>query len=160
MLRRLKQLRKDGTEARNRRRQQCSLRFTIIRWASRDSWLLYASSWTGYLCLLIQLHVPWVPANTPHRKNWVLHLFSYITLQWIILQCNVLSYIGVGLRHSITLLFFFFAAIDNCNDSPCLNNGTCNHLQDGFSCDCAQGFTGSSCQGNSVLISFQLRRIK
>ena len=53
-----------------------------------------------------------------------------------------------------------FLAIDNCDDSPCLNNGTCNHLQDGFRCDCAQGFNGLTCQGDSVLISFQLRKVK
>ena len=52
--------------------------------------------------------------------------------------------------------FLWLLAVDNCNDSPCLNNGTCKHLQDGFSCDCAEGFTGLICQGDSVTICFQL----
>ena len=54
----------------------------------------------------------------------------------------------------------FSLAVDNCNDSPCLNNGTCKHLPDGFSCDCAEGFKGLICQGDPVDIRFQLRKIK
>ena len=96
------------------------------------------------------------------RKNWLLHLvfIHYIAMHSFTLQFTVTYPCWIETFHLIIFLFFFLAAIDNCNDSPCLNNGTCNHLQDGFSCDCAQGFTGLSCQGDSVLISFQLRKAK
>ena len=57
----------------------------------------------------------------------------------------------------LSLLFVLFLAVDNCNDSPCLNNGTCKHLQDGFSCDCTEGFTGLFCQGDFVNIRFHIR---
>ena len=98
---------RQGTHGRNRRRQHSWLRFAIIRCACRESWLFCSSSWTGYLFWWIQLHVPWFPAGTPHRKNCPLHLFSYITLQCIFLNYNALSYICVGLRHSITFRFFW-----------------------------------------------------
>lgn len=61
--------------------------------------------------------------------------------------------------HFFSYFFVFSSAVDNCNDSPCLNNGTCKHLQDGFSCDCAEGFTGLICQGDLVdifVFSFEM----
>jgi len=34
--------------------------------------------------------------------------------------------------------------IDECQSSPCMNNGTCLDLSDGFKCICPTGFSGVS----------------
>lgn len=34
--------------------------------------------------------------------------------------------------------------IDECQSSPCMNNGTCLDLSDGFKCICPSGFSGVS----------------
>ena len=36
--------------------------------------------------------------------------------------------------------------IDECGSNPCENGGTCTDLQDGYSCACEPGFTGTVCQ--------------
>ena len=39
--------------------------------------------------------------------------------------------------------------IDDCANQPCKNNGSCQDLVNGFSCDCsATGFTGPACEEN------------
>ncbi|MDF3068774.1 MAG: uncharacterized protein K0R38_4375 [Polyangiaceae bacterium] len=35
-----------------------------------------------------------------------------------------------------------------CEDSPCLNGGSCEHSGTVFTCDCAEGFEGERCQQN------------
>ena len=156
MLRRLKQLRKGGTEARNRRRQQSPLIFLIIRWSCKV-WCLILN-WR--FVLMNSTSYTMIPCRHAfYKKLETRYIFiHYITIHYFTLQCTVIYRCWTETFHPI--IFFFFSAINNCNDSPCLNNGTCNHLQDGFRCDCAQGFTGLTCQGDSVFISFQLRKVK
>ena len=38
------------------------------------------------------------------------------------------------------------ADIDDCVGDPCLNGGTCTDLVYDFSCECAAGFTGDTCE--------------
>ena len=138
MLRRLKQLTKVGTEARNRRRQQGLMPYLVdeFNFMHRDS---------------LQAHSGF------YKKLETRSIFIHdITIHYFMLQCTVIYRCWTESFHPI----IFFSAINNCNDSPCLNNGTCNHLQDGFRCDCAEGFIGIICRGDSVLISFQLWNIK
>ena len=40
------------------------------------------------------------------------------------------------------------SAINDCAGSPCQNNGTCTDLVGGFLCQCASGWTGSTCAQN------------
>ncbi|XP_023930884.1 uncharacterized protein LOC106158645 [Lingula anatina] len=37
--------------------------------------------------------------------------------------------------------------VDYCAGSPCQNGGTCQSLQQGFSCNCASGYVGNTCAG-------------
>jgi len=40
--------------------------------------------------------------------------------------------------------------INNCSSNPCLNGGTCRDVVNGFECDCAQDFTGNTCENRTV----------
>ena len=46
----------------------------------------------------------------------------------------------------------FSTDIDDCSPSPCENGGTCTDLVDDFSCDCAAGFSGETCETSIFLI--------
>ena len=35
--------------------------------------------------------------------------------------------------------------INDCENSPCANGGTCEDLVDNFECTCAEGYTGPNC---------------
>ena len=52
----------------------------------------------------------------------------------------------------VTYLILFFLDIDECEFFPCENNGTCIDLIDDFSCDCAAGFSGETCETSIFLI--------
>ena len=39
-----------------------------------------------------------------------------------------------------------FSDINECSPNPCQNGATCVDLIGGHRCDCAQGYTGSSCE--------------
>ena len=39
-----------------------------------------------------------------------------------------------------------FIDVDRCHDSPCKNNGTCHTGKNSFTCTCAAGFSGTSCE--------------
>ena len=37
------------------------------------------------------------------------------------------------------------ADIDECESNPCMNDGTCDNLVNGFSCNCTDKYNGSRC---------------
>ena len=39
-----------------------------------------------------------------------------------------------------------FVDINECSSKPCANGGTCNDAFSFFSCECAPGFSGVTCQ--------------
>ena len=41
--------------------------------------------------------------------------------------------------------------INECVSEPCRHNGTCNDHVNGFTCDCASGFTGICCETGKSL---------
>ena len=44
--------------------------------------------------------------------------------------------------------------IDECESNPCQNGGTCLDGEDGFMCECPEGFEGQLCdQGRQVYLS-------
>ena len=47
------------------------------------------------------------------------------------------------------LITFFPWTLDTlfCYYNPCKNGGTCEEVDHGFKCNCAEGFTGKTCQG-------------
>ena len=45
--------------------------------------------------------------------------------------------------------------INECNNNPCQNGGTCTNTIGGYNCTCAQGFEGKHCdQGRIYLHGF------
>ena len=42
--------------------------------------------------------------------------------------------------------FLFFVESDECDSSPCLNNGTCVEQINSYLCGCTEGFTGVNCE--------------
>lgn len=39
--------------------------------------------------------------------------------------------------------------INDCEENPCLNDGTCVDLVDGYKCNCLPGYEGKNCQHTS-----------
>ena len=105
MLRRLKQLRKGGTEARNRRRQQSPLIFLIIRWSCKVwclilNWRFVLMNSTSYTVI-------------PYRHAFYKKLESrsifihHITMHYFTLQCTVIYLCWTETFHLITFGFFW-----------------------------------------------------
>ena len=42
--------------------------------------------------------------------------------------------------------------INECESNPCEHGGTCTDMQDGYSCACESGFTGSECETGTLIL--------
>ena len=52
---------------------------------------------------------------------------------------------------------FFWSDLDECEENPCENGGTCSTPQfDMFACDCVEGFTGDRCETSKQYISLKM----
>ena len=41
---------------------------------------------------------------------------------------------------------YYLADINECDSSPCRNNGTCEDAMSSYNCICVQGYTGHNCE--------------
>ncbi|XP_052808439.1 fibropellin-1-like isoform X2 [Mya arenaria] len=62
-------------------------------------------------------------------------------------ECSVLG-ICSCLAGYEAVSFFACQEINECASNPCINGGTCNDLVNEFTCTCATGFKGITCQTN------------
>ena len=47
---------------------------------------------------------------------------------------------------------FCFLDINECEDTPCQNNGTCVNTDGGYNCNCTRtGYTGTVCQTGNIV---------
>ena len=46
--------------------------------------------------------------------------------------------------------------IDNCQPTPCLNNGVCVDGLNSYSCDCTHGFVGENCSTSKLIKIFHI----
>ena len=46
----------------------------------------------------------------------------------------------------IRFVIMFAADINECESSPCFNNGTCVDKINSFNCSCPEGFIGGQCE--------------
>ena len=51
----------------------------------------------------------------------------------------------------------FYSEIPACESSPCLNGGSCTNTDTGFTCDCAEGWRGDTCEESKNTSGLQLR---
>lgn len=49
---------------------------------------------------------------------------------------------------TLVIFAFWTQDIDECASLPCKNNGTCYDGMNSFVCECAEGFTGTTCEND------------
>ena len=79
---------------------------------------------------------------------WPHFFFFFVFFSWVAIDLK---------RNSSTIRIFSFSDVDECQSSPCLNGATCVDLENGYRCQCAEGWEGDTCdQGNYYYNDFQL----
>ena len=54
---------------------------------------------------------------------------------------------------SLNLILLSWLARSSCSSNPCLNGGSCNEENAGYSCTCRSGYKGNNCQGSLFICS-------
>ena len=55
---------------------------------------------------------------------------------------------------------YSFSDIDECLTSPCQNGGTCTNKENGYTCDCVDGYKGDNCERGGSLIIWPIQRLR
>ena len=71
---------------------------------------------------------------------------------WLLLKSNLPWLKGTYHFFKISLILSP-ADINDCVNIPCLNNGTCIDLINGFNCSFAPGFAGNRCEIGEILVA-------
>ena len=62
-------------------------------------------------------------------------------------RCSELFYFSPLWITSNIGFVYVHVDIDHCASKPCLNDGTCQNVEDGFKCECQSGWMGDTCEG-------------
>ena len=66
-------------------------------------------------------------------------------------QDIVLNCVNVTMAELKLINYHFYTDIDECNSSPCLNNGICTDDVNGYTCKCLEGYSGEKCHKGTFL---------
>ena len=58
------------------------------------------------------------------------------------------------LLNNIIIIHKISFPVKPCDNSPCHNNGTCENNEDSFTCTCAEGFKGDTCEEEGKVASW------
>ena len=82
-------------------------------------------------------------------KTHPLHLFVLLLLllpKAANAQFEIITNIIDGIFGFICILPVFDLFCNDCDPNPCLNNGVCTDEVGDFTCECADGFSGDTCE--------------
>jgi hypothetical protein len=65
----------------------------------------------------------------------------------------------IDLTVYVVVVVVIIIEVDECQSSPCLNGATCVDLENGYRCQCAEGWQGDTCDQGKLFQTFQLCRV-
>ena len=82
---------------------------------------------------------------TQNPKCTMYSLFA-LTFGWRIVYMVFCFCVDNVANYFLSVFFFFFVVLDECDSSPCENGGVCLDGQNAYQCDCLDGFLGTRCE--------------
>ena len=52
----------------------------------------------------------------------------------------------------ILCVYIYITEIDHCDPYPCVNEGVCFNMADGYNCECMDGYEGTDCETGTIQI--------